>query len=221
MQGMYWQEDSDSEQFKVPDEVVDVLFSIDCPTLPVDHAQTLSDQLQRLLPWFEEEAGLHLIHGAESGNGWERPQGPEDLLYLSRRTKLAIRLPHHRIEDAKALTGQSLEVNGHKMKIGACKQRLLGLTTILYSRYVVDQTGDDESAFVAQAVSDLKAMGLRFKKVLAGKRFELATAETALPTRSLLVADLPYEDAVVLQQEGLGPGRAIGCGLFVPHKTFS
>lgn len=218
---MYWQEDTNSEHFQISDDVVDVLFSIECPTLPVDHAHDLSNQLQQLLPWFEEEAGLHLIHGAESGNGWERPQGPDDLLYLSRRTKLALRLPQHRVDDAAALTGQSLRVNGHLLKIGGCKQRQLSLTTILYSRYVVDQTGDDEDAFLARAVSDLKAMRLRFKKVLAGKRFALATADAALPTRSLLVADLPYEDAVVLQQEGLGPGRSMGCGLFVPHKTFS
>lgn len=200
--------------------MVDLLFSIDCPTLPVDHARELSDQLKERLPWFEQDAGLHLIHGAESGNGWERPQGPEDLLYLPRRTKLALRLPRHRIADATALSGQSLQVSGHRMQIGSSKQRLLSLTTILYSRYVVDQAVDDEDAFLAQAVAELKALGLRFKKVLAGKRCALAASTGSVATRSLLVADLSYEDAVILQCEGLGPMRAMGCGLFVPHKNF-
>lgn len=217
---MYWQEDSNSEQFQVPDDVVDVLFSIDCPCLPVDHAQELSEQLQQKLPWFADEGGLHLIHGAESGNGWERPQGADDLLYLPRRTKLMLRLPRERLQDASVLSGLSLQVNGHSIKIGGYKQRLLGLTTVLYSRYVVDTTGDDEDAFLAWAVSELKALRLRFKKVLAGKRCEFAGTDAPIATRSLLVADMPHEDAVLLQQQGLGPKRAMGCGLFVPHKTF-
>lgn len=217
---MYWQEDTDSDVFEVPDEVVDLLFKIDCPTLPVDHAHGLSEQLQQLLPWFAEEAGLHLVHGAESGNGWQRPQGPEDILYLPRRTKLVLRLPRHRVADAASLSGQTLQVNGHRMTIGDSKQRLLSLTTILYSRYVVDPTDDDEDAFLAQAVAGLKTQRLRFKKVLAGKRCFLAGADKPIATRSLLVADMPHEDAVALQQQGLGSRREMGCGLFIPHKTF-
>jgi hypothetical protein len=37
-------------------------------------------------------------------------------------------------------------------------------------------------------------------------------------TRSLMVADLEPEQSVHLQQVGLGEGRTIGCGLFIPHK---
>jgi hypothetical protein len=37
-------------------------------------------------------------------------------------------------------------------------------------------------------------------------------------TRSLMVADLASEDAIKLQQEGIGPGRKFGCGLFLPQK---
>ena len=74
---MYWQEESDQDHYEVPEDVMDLLFSIRCPTLPVDHAWSLSEQVRQVLPWFGEEpaAGLHVIHGAESGNGWERPEG--------------------------------------------------------------------------------------------------------------------------------------------------
>ena len=37
-------------------------------------------------------------------------------------------------------------------------------------------------------------------------------------TRSLMVADLLLDDAIQLQQQGLGEGRLHGCGLFVAHK---
>ncbi len=40
-------------------------------------------------------------------------------------------------------------------------------------------------------------------------------------TRSLLVADLALEDAVRLQETGIGPHeyKKLGCGLFIAHKT--
>jgi hypothetical protein len=33
-----------------------------------------------------------------------------------------------------------------------------------------------------------------------------------------MIADLTSQDSITLQEQGLGEGRKIGCGLFVPHK---
>ncbi len=219
---MYWQEDTDKEVFTIPRDVLDVLFQVHCPTLPVDHAWSLSSQIQQRLPWFEEEpnAGLHIIHGADSGNGWTRPQDANDLLYLSRRTKLALRLPSRRVNDASALVGECLDVAGHRIEIGAYKTRPLSMTNILYSRYVICDATWNEEAFISWAAAELKGMRLRFKKLLSGKTGQLITPDGPLTTRSLMVADLPYEDAVMLQESGLGPRRNLGCGLFLPQKSF-
>jgi len=46
----------------------------------------------------------------------------------------------------------------------------------------------------------------------------LNTPEGRIDTRSVMVADLQPESAVLLEQKGLGPGRKMGCGLFIPHK---
>ncbi|MDH5785954.1 MAG: type I-MYXAN CRISPR-associated protein Cas6/Cmx6, partial [Chromatiales bacterium] len=42
-----------------------------------------------------------------------------------------------------------------------------------------------------------------------------------LTTRSLLVADLSFDDAITLQELGIGQKayRKLGCGLFIPHKS--
>ena len=88
---MFWTEDTDTKKrYEAPDDVMDVSFKLDCKTLPIDHAQSLSDAIHTALPWFadEEFAGLHLIHVAESGNGWMRPEDPEnEVLCLSKRTR--------------------------------------------------------------------------------------------------------------------------------------
>jgi len=219
---MYWQEETEENQFTVLGDVVDLQFQINCPTLPVDHAWELSRQIQQILPWFADEAqaGLHIIHGADSGNGWERPRGAGDLLYLSRRTQLKLRLPSHRVSHAEALSGTTLEIAGHSMKVGSGKTRKLSMSSFLYSRYVASDPDMVEEEFTEWAVDELKQLRLRFKKILCGRSFGLATPEGPVQSRSLMVAELPFEDAVILQETGIGPRRSMGCGLFIPQKSF-
>jgi CRISPR-associated protein Cas6 len=218
---MFWQEETDEEQFVVPDHVVDLIFKIRCRSLPVDHAWDLSEAIHQALPWFAQEsrAGLHLIYGADSGNGWERPSDGGETLYLSRRTPLILRLPKERTDDAAELSGTTLDVAGNSLEVGACHTRPLSTTHTLYSRHVVTQPGDEEDAFLQARVAQLRAMNLRFKKVLSGKVTRFHTPDGALATRSLMVAGLSLEDAVTLQEQGIGELRNRGFGLFVPHKT--
>lgn len=218
---MFWQEEENPEHFVVPDRIVDLLFSIDCKTLPVDHAQSLADAIIQVLPWFADdpETGIHVIHVAESGNGWMRPDDAGDMLYLSHRTKMTLRLPKERVDDALQLTGHTLMVAGNAIKIGEGKVRLLSNTATLYARFVASPGGESEEAFLSRVVKTLRDDGLKFKKVIAGKENLIATHEGPLLTRSLLVGDLKPDDAVALQETGLGNYRKLGCGLFIPHKT--
>lgn len=217
---MYWVEEKEEEPVTVPDDIVDLVFDIRCRALPVDHAWALEQAIETALPWWKDEprAGVHSIHGAESGNGWYRPEAGDDMLYLSRRTKLVLRLPKERVEEAKALTGQTLEIAGHTMEIGKATVRQLSSLTSLYARHVVTEAADQEAQFLESAVAELQGMGIKFKKVLSGRDSVLATPRGEVATRSLLVAGLGMEDAIRLQQEGLGPHRKLGCGLFIPHK---
>ena len=102
---MYWEEDKQTDNTHVVDDVVDLVFGIQCKSLPVDHIYALSASIQKELPWLNEEpvAGVHSIHVAASGNGWMRPHDPDALLPLSQRTRLELRVPKHRIDDARRL----------------------------------------------------------------------------------------------------------------------
>ena len=219
---MFWVEEENPDIFTVPDDIIDVAFDIECKTLPVDHVQSLFDAVSAVLPWLADEAraGLHAIHGAETGNGWARPEHADDLIYLSRRTKLILRIPSERLEDARKLSGHRLDVDGNSLVVGAGKPRLLGKTETLYARYVV--TSDEalgEEAFLDAVIGELKSLDLRFKKVLCGREHTLRLGGAQRTARSLMVADLPYSDAVRLQELGLGQHRNQGCGLFIPHKS--
>jgi len=213
----------DDEDLPTPGDVVDAVFAISCRSLPVDHAWALSQAVRAALPWFADEpqAGLHQIHGAASGSGWMRPEAPDALLQLSQRAKLVLRLPAHRVDDAAALLGQTLEVAGSPLRVDALARRPLARITTLFSRCVVFATAPDESAFVAAAVNELTALGIRSPRMLCGRATAIATPTSVYEARSLMLAGLTLEQSFVLQRHGLGEERKLGCGLFIPHKDIA
>lgn len=218
---MYWQDREDkSEQCVVPDDVVDLSFKVQCKLLPLDHAYDLSRAIQAELTWFAEEpqAGIHLIHGAESGNGWIRPQEPDALLSLSRRTRFMLRLPKHRIDEAKQIAGRSIMVGTYELVLSQPHEKPLSSQTTIFARYVVTDHLTDEEAFLEQADQLLKKQGIRARKMMSGRAHVLRMPGDNLATRSLMIGSLEKEESIQLQQQGLGSGRMLGCGLFLPHK---
>jgi len=217
---VYWQEDDARESGLPPGEVTDLAFAVECRELPVDHAWALAEAVLILLPWMREDprAGVHPIHVAASGNGWMRPQAPGDLLQLSRRTRLVLRVPAARVADAARLSGQRLDVAGHALSVGASSERPLNGHETLFSRYVAGFPAHDEEAFLAAAARELAAAGVRVRKMLGGIAQDVRTPGGTVPTRSLMIADLSPEDSRRLQERGLGAHRQMGCGMFVPHK---
>jgi CRISPR-associated protein Cas6 len=222
---MFWEEEKDENTpFVVPDDVVDVVYNINSKCLPLDHAYSFSSAMRAALPWIDDEAqaGIHLIHGAESGNGWMRPEDTgSELLHLSRRARMTLRVPKHRVEAAQALTGQTLDVDGYALEVGKSKVKLFSTLPTQFARYVAVPDGinhEDETAFMAAAAEQLKALDIKVRKLLCGRAHALRHPQGNLYTRSIMLADLEVEEAIVLQQYGIGEHRTMGCGLFIPHK---
>jgi len=217
---MFWQDDDNETRQVARSAITDVAFAVECRALPVDHAFALAQAVLAVLPWLADDprAGVHSIHVAASGNGWMRPQGPDDLLHLSRRTRLVLRVPHERLDDAGALSGARLDVAGHALHVGAANERPLAVHDTLFARYVAGLPVEDEEAFLRAAASELAAIGLQVRKMLGGQSVNIATPQGAVPTRSLMITDLAPEEALRLQEHGLGKHRPMGCGMFVPHK---
>lgn len=204
-------------------DIVDAVFAISCPTLPIDHAYALSQAIGAALPWFAADGrvGMHTVHGAESGSGWMRPEGPDALLQLSRRAKLALRLPRERLDDAAVLVGRTLDIGGWPLRIGALAERPLSRITTLFSRCVLLGGVEEETAFVAAAAAELEALGIRAERLVCGRVTPLATPARHHRARSLMLAGLTQDGSLRLQQVGLGAERKLGCGLFIPHKDIA
>ena len=220
---MYWEEKSTDKTKEVPDDIIDVVYGISCRTLPVDHAYSLSSAIKKELEWIESEsgAGVHTIHVAASGNGWYRPEDASQLLYPSRRTKLTLRIPKNRLEDAKTLIGKTLDIDGNSLTIKDMGEKKLSDITTLFSRYIVSEDNKDESEFLVGIVQALNELGIKPKKMLCGKEMQVSMGDKILTTRSLMIADLSSTDSIILQQQGLGSYRWMGCGIFLPHKDIN
>jgi CRISPR-associated protein Cas6 len=220
---MFWQDEKRAADYAVPDDVVDILFGIDCRELPVDHAHSLSTAIRRAAPWITEDAriAVHTVHVAGSQNGWERPaHGTQTRLLLSRRTKLTIRAPKQAVERlSKDLCGAALDVDGCVLKIRDAHTRLLSKQGTLQARYVVAESVDEtDEAFLGRMAGELAGLGIRVRRALCGRTNLLATPAGPIATRSLMLADLAPDESVLLQLHGLGPLRQMGCGIFIPHK---
>lgn len=220
---MFWQEDEDkSLPYQTPDDVVDVLFSIRCKQLPLDHAWALQNAILKTLDLTDEiPLAIHHIHVAESSNGWNRPDDSEGmLLYPSKRTKMIIRTHKDHLDSLSKLCGSKLSVADHPLEIGKMKTRMLTNSSVVFSRHVACQTeNEDENAFLERNAAEVfELTGIETKKMMCGKSHQLNTPDGIVYTRHLMIADLDSEPSIKIQQSGLGPYHNLGCGIFLPHK---
>lgn len=219
---MLWEDENKKTEYVATDDVVDLSFKIRCCQLPTMHAWELSQALLDVLPWLadEQQAGIHQIHGATSGNGWERPPDGE-LIHLSKRTRMELRVPKNRTDDAMMLVGKVLDIAGHTLEVGEPSVKSLIPLNTIFSRYVEVPEGLDEDAFMEWAVSEIRQLDIRPRKMLCGIAHNIHTPEREIETRSLMIADLDKPSSIKLQEQGIGPDRHLGCGIFMPHKGIS
>lgn len=221
---MQWRSITDDADFTVPDDVVDLSFRIHCAQLPVDHAWDLYRALEGVLPWLREDpcAAIHSVFDAASGNGWVRPAGtPGKLMQLSKRTRLYLRLPKHRVADAAGLSGHTLDIGGYPLTAGSSTIKLLSAWPTIFARSVAGEQNGNEAEFSRAVGARLATMNIRPPKLLCGLSHSISGECATLSARSVMLADLKLEESIRLQQNGLGTNLKIGCGIFLPHKRIA
>ncbi|MBZ0104579.1 MAG: type I-MYXAN CRISPR-associated protein Cas6/Cmx6 [Sulfuricella denitrificans] len=180
--------------------------------LPIDHGFYLYSEVARLLPWFPDEplGGVHAIPGADTGHGE---------LILSRRTKLTIRIASARLPELLQLTGKTINIDNHMLTIGAGKMRPLSQHTPLFAHCVATGS-EDELDFTNDIIRLLDEMKID-SRFICGKRQTIRTQDGNVSGFSLMLHGLPLEHSLLIQQQGLGKYRKIGCGIFIPHKSIT
>lgn len=213
-----WEEE---EQLQIKDtsRMIDVAFKIQCKTLPYDHACDLSKAITSKMPWLLEDKliGIHTLHGPESGNGWVRSEKEE--IFLSKRTRLVLRISRSDANKAKELEGENINVLGNNIKIGKSNTKTFLVVRDLICRCVLCDKEQDEEDFLLDIKKELFTHGVPIKKAICGKAKSITINGKNRFTRSLMIADLSKENSILLQDIGIGDGRIFGCGIFLPHKS--
>lgn len=189
---------------------VDLVFPVTGQFLPRDHAQSLKEALCEAWPWLEAEslAAVHTI---------KLVTGAEPLAMLSGRAKLMVRLSRERAQALMSCDPIDLTVAGHALRLAAPHLHELVPHTTLYA-YRVAASDADEVAFMQGMAAELANLGITGERV-CGKRQQLSLAHGTVIAFSLMLHGLAPAPSLHLQQQGLGPYRLQGCGIFIPHKS--
>jgi CRISPR-associated protein Cas6 len=192
-------------------EMIDMVFDLDGVNLPAAYPFLLWDGLLHLVPQLAEErfVGVLPLRATEDKNG----------LLLSRRAKLALRLPKTLAESVAArLSGNTVQLGTHPLTLGKYKSREILPYPTIHAQHV---TGDiDEVIFMDGIRAQLSEMGIT-AKLICGKRGVIGDDQLSLQGYSLVAHDLKPEASLQLQYAGLGGNRQFGCGIFIPYKVIS
>ncbi len=188
--------------------MVDFAFSLQGRFVPSCYARPLWEGIYRVLPWLagEPEAGLLPLRGHDQGEG----------IWLPHRSKLVLRLPRTRAEEAQALCGAQIAVGTETLAVGQGELRPHRGYPTLHAAMVASEL--DETAFHDQVRTDLATMGIGGQWI-CGRQRTLRDEVAPLHGFSLVVHHLTPSQSLQLQGCGLGQARHLGCGIFVPYKS--
>ena len=214
-----WQEDTKKRSAVDHSEMVDLSFSVDCKELPYDHAYELSSEIIKLVPEIKNDNrnAIQTLHGPMSGNGWVRADGEN--IFLSKRAKLCLRVRKDHADKIREIEGKKIKLFGNELNIGKSKIKSFLVVRDLFCRFVSCNEDLPEENFLEEVQTELRAYKVNINKALCGQSKRIGFGEKSLYTRSLMIADLTKEEAVILQEEGVGKHRLFGCGIFLPHKS--
>ena len=209
--------------------IVELAWRVIGQQVPADHGYALFGALSNLVPTIHEEPNIGIL--PLNGKVTE-----DRKLHLDKYCKLRIRLPYSLVSQLYLLSGKSLSVAHHPLRLGVPELSVIRPARSLYSRLVVIKGYTEEHSFLEAVQRQLSELGITTASasIPLRKPFEMARLTTkglepSLTCRrtirikdkeivgfALRIEDLSPEDSILLQQRGLGGRRRFGCGCFVP-----
>lgn len=205
--------DPDSSPVRDADAYTDIIYALRGSNVMPDYAAPLWQALRTSLAWLAEEPGVAIHPFARVSPG-------QGTLYIGRHTRLILRLPQRRVEQAFELCGRTLEIGASvKIEVGDAGLRPLRPGAVQHSP-IVTLGCATEADFLVEAERLLKKMGIECHMVCGKAQTVMGEEnEGMLRGHSLMLHGLTKEASLRIQHAGLGEGRKLGCGIFVPHKA--
>jgi CRISPR-associated protein Cas6 len=192
-------------------EMIDMVFDLSGVTPPASYPFVLWTEMLELAPQLaaHEYTGILPLRLPPNSAG----------TLLQKRAKLVIRLPVTVADQTGTrLSGQQIEVDGSKMKLGHGKKRPLQPYPTIHAHIVAGNS--DEVLFMEDVKAEIGNMGIS-GNLICGKRSTLMGERQSIHGYSLVIHDLKPDASLKLQYAGLGSSHRFGCGIFIPYKVIS
>jgi CRISPR-associated endonuclease/helicase Cas3 len=187
---------------------VELRFPLTSAARPCDHGQAMFRAISRLIPE-ALSAGWLLVKEVRIA------RRPEGALQDARQAGLRMRLPQSRVSLMLKLASRRLQVGSHPVRLGTPEISLLQPCSSLYAKCVVINHCTRSGAFLDALAWKLDAMGIACEIEL-GQCRRFRAGRRSITGFALTLYDLSEEDSIMLQEQGLGGHRHLGCGFFVP-----
>ncbi len=187
---------------------VELRFPLTGTALPSDQGYALFSAISRRLPEVHtaDWLAIETVPGIARGDG---------ITQLAEDARLRIRLPQDRVHLLLKLAGRRLEVDGHAVRLGAPQIHLLQSASALYARLVTIKGYTEPEPFLDAVCRKLDEMGVRGEPAV-GPRRVLKVANHTIVGFALAIHELSDDASILLQEQGLGGRRRMGCGIFNP-----
>jgi CRISPR-associated protein Cas6 len=196
----------------IRDVKVDLCFKVMGTRIPVDHGFALYGALSRVLPFIHEDndgLALKLVRGRYVGEG---------LLDITPHSELVLRVSADRIGSFLPLAGKPLDVLGSRLSVGVPVTRSLIPAAVLHSPLVTTRNGEDQARFESELQRQMEHMGAH-GRLSVGRRRTFVVHGKQVVGYAVLVSELTAEESIILQEQGLGGRRKMGCGFFEVWKA--
>jgi CRISPR-associated protein Cas6 len=204
-------------------DVVECTLDIKGEYLHIDHAYELFSALCRKQIALHDSSlkiGIFGINGSPDRRN-------KTILHLSDKSKLRLRLPIQAVGIAYRLEGHSLIVGGYELQLGEVNISLLNPSPSLTSRLIVIKDATEPDLFLASCQRQIDKLNIKGEIALNDRSNGQAKYKTikvrgfTVMGFGLTVKNLTPVDSLILQQEGLGGKRKMGCGMFIPVRSIN
>jgi CRISPR-associated protein Cas6 len=217
--------------------VIDLSFALKGPTIPLDYGYSLFSALSRIVPGLhgDRRVGVHPIRGLRL-----EPRR----LTLVPQSRLRLRLPSEEVASYLPLIGAEIDLDGCRLIVGVTAERPdqgsgrrliepirvepLRPSASLASRLVTIGHLIEPKPFEESVRRQLASFGVAAEPAFIP---EAAPARAGCPTRRVLrikgrrivgyalrIDGLTAEESLIVQENGLGSRRRMGCGVFVAER---
>ena len=194
---------------------INVRFPVLGKNLPVNHGYLLYSAISHSHKNLHKTdwLGVEMISGVPFDNG---------VIALPKRgARLNLRIPADKFGEVIPLAGKTLQLDGHKIRLGIPTAQPLVASPQLYSRIVAIRGFMEVPEFLEAAKRQLKELNITANLELPAEQMSrhrriITIKDKKIVGFSLIAKNLNDEDSIKLQAYGIGGRRTMGCGIFNP-----